>query len=108
MSFSLKTRQLARIFSYSLPFPADPFVLAPKSATRGVLNDGTGLEERLRWLTPTRLSPPIRLGLDRVGNLAISPDGERFAVSAVKGIGGFKARSARSRPTGSCASRTRP
>ena len=105
LSYSFTSRRIKQLYPYTLPFPAGPFVLLP-GTTKGILNDGTGLEERLRWLTPTRLSAPIRLGLDRVGNLAIPPDGERLAVSAVKGIGG--ARSARSRPTGSCASRTRP
>ncbi len=89
LSYSFKSRRIKQLYPYSLPFPAGPFVLLP-GTTKGILNDGTGLEERLRWLTPTRLSAPIRLGLDRVGNLTISPDGERFAVSAVKGIGGVQ------------------
>jgi hypothetical protein len=66
------------------------FTLRP-DGRRGVLNDGTGLEEQLRWLQPRTLSPPIRLGLERVGAPAWSPDGRAIAVSAavdVKGVEG--------------------
>jgi hypothetical protein len=55
-----------------------------------VLNDGTGLEENLRWLRPKNLSAPIRLGLDRVGQPAWSPDGHSIAFSGAVGLKGVE------------------
>jgi hypothetical protein len=88
--FSFRTHTVRSLFPYGLPFPARGFALRP-DGRRGVLNDGTGLEEQLRWLQPRALSAPISLGLERVGQPAWSPDGRVIAVSAavdVKGVEG--------------------
>lgn len=85
--FSFEDRRVRTLFPYGLPFPAGEFALRPDRRV-GVLNDGTGLEEKLRWLLPERLSAPIRLGLDRVGQPAWSPDGRSVAVSGARGLAG--------------------
>jgi len=57
-AFSFRTRQVRSLFPYGLPFPARAFALR-SDGHAGVLNDGTGLEEKLRWLRPKSLSAPI-------------------------------------------------
>jgi hypothetical protein len=84
-AFSFRTRGVRSLFPYGLPFPARGFALRP-DGRRGVINDGTGLEEQLRWLQPGRLSAPIPLGLERVGAPAWSPDSRMIAVSGAVGL----------------------
>jgi hypothetical protein len=91
-AYSFRTRSVRLLFPYGLPFPSRAFALS-STGRRGVLNDGTGLEEQLRWLLPTSLSPQIRLGLERVGQPVWSPDQGVIAVSAavdVSGVGGVR------------------
>jgi hypothetical protein len=88
-AFSFRTHQVRSLFPYGLPFPARAFALRPDGRV-GVLNDGTGLEEKLRWLRPKSLSAPIRLGLERVGQPVWSPDGQSIAVSAAVGLEGIE------------------
>jgi hypothetical protein len=88
-AFSFRTHQVRSLFPYGLPFPARAFALRPDGHV-GVLNDGTGLEEQLRWLRPKALSAPIRLGPERVGQPAWSPDGRSIAVSAAVGLAGVE------------------
>lgn len=84
--FSFREERLRTPYSYGLPFPARGFALEP-GTRRGVLNDGAGLEERLRWLQPHRLSAPIPLPLDRVGDPVWSPTGQEVALPGVVGLG---------------------
>jgi hypothetical protein len=88
-AFSFRTHAVRSLFPYGLPFSARAFALRPDGRA-GVLNDGTGLEEQLRWLRPKGLSAPIRLGLERVGQPAWSPDGRSIAVSGAVGLGGVE------------------
>jgi dipeptidyl aminopeptidase/acylaminoacyl peptidase len=57
------------------------FAFSPK-ADVGLLNDGAGLEERLRWLRP-RSRPALDLPVTRVGDPAWSRDGRRVAVGGI-------------------------
>jgi hypothetical protein len=85
-AYSFRTHGVRSLFPYGLPFPSRAFALDP-TGRRGVLNDGTGLQEQLRRLLPSKLSPPIALGLERVGQPAWSPDGRVIAVPAAVDVG---------------------
>lgn len=83
--FSFDSRETRLLFSYGLPWPAGAFALHPYGRI-GVLNDGRGLFEQLRWLRPQRLSAPIALGIERLGSPAWSPDGRFIAFPGAVGI----------------------
>jgi hypothetical protein len=83
--FSFSSKRLRTLFSYGLPFSAGGFALEP-GLKRGLLNDGTGLQEKLRWLRPDRLSAAIPLRLERVGNPTRARTGG-IAIPGVMGIG---------------------
>lgn len=83
--YRLGTRVIQTLYPYGLPFPAAGFALEP-GGRRGVLNDGTGLQERLRWLRPRSLSAPIPLALDRVGDPRWSPNGAAVVFPGVVGL----------------------
>jgi hypothetical protein len=85
--YSFTTRAVRTLRTYGLPFPARAFAFDP-AGDRGVINDGTGLSERLRWLGAKSLSVPLRLPLDRVGDPVWSPDGRTIVVPGVTGPGG--------------------
>ncbi len=70
----------------SVPFPAGAVAFDP-AGERGVINDGTGLSERLRWLGPKSLSAPLPLPFDRIGDPVRSPDGRTIVVPGVTGLG---------------------
>jgi hypothetical protein len=68
-----------RLVPYNLPYGARDFDYADLS--RGVLNDGSGLYERLQWLRPEGLDP-VDAPFSRAGNPSWSPDGRFIAVDA--------------------------
>jgi hypothetical protein len=85
--YSFATGRVRRLYPYYVTYLASGFTIDPKS-NRGLLNDGYGLAERLRWLEPTRLSAPIKLPLDRVGDPAWAPDGSVVALAGARGLTG--------------------
>lgn len=88
-AYSFDTGQARQLFPYGTGFPAAGFSFAPGSKA-GLINDGTGLEENLRWLRADRLSAPLRLRVDRVSDPSFSPDGKVVAVGVVTGITGVR------------------
>jgi hypothetical protein len=85
-SFSFRTHRRERLFPYFMPIVARDVAYAP-SRQRALLNDGHGLDERLRWLYPTGMSGPLPVEVDRVGDLAWSPRGEAIVMFGQVGLG---------------------
>jgi hypothetical protein len=76
-----RTRRVGYVRPYPLPVTVGYFAIAP-DRSRGVINDGRGLYERLRWLGPRALQP-LSLPFTRVGYPAWSPNGRWIALDAV-------------------------
>jgi Tol biopolymer transport system component len=76
-----ETRTSRRLLPYFLPFRTAFFDFAP-DMSRGILNDGNGLHERLYWITGKGLEPLV-LPLERAGSPSWSPDGQTIAVDGV-------------------------
>lgn len=79
LAYDPTSRATAPMVPYYLPFRANFFDFAPDVAL-GVINDGNGLYERLRWLRPDRLEI-IDLPLERAGWPRWSPSGGVIALS---------------------------
>jgi WD40-like Beta Propeller Repeat len=76
-----RTRHVGYLRPYPLPVTVAYFAIRP-DGSRGVINDGRGLYERLQWLG-SRALRPLSLPFTRVGYPAWSPDGKWIALDAV-------------------------
>jgi hypothetical protein len=81
-AYDPRTRRTRLRRPYHLPLFVGHFTFRA-DGLRGLINDGYGLKERLRWLLPDRLSTPLKLPFERAGYPAWSPDGRYIAVDAV-------------------------
>jgi hypothetical protein len=73
---------------YGVGATARAFAFDPHDPDRGLLNDGHGSRQQLRWLLPDRLSAPLPLPFDRVGDPVWAPDSRLVMISATRGLGG--------------------
>jgi hypothetical protein len=81
--FDLSTRDDRALFPYFvLPFTGS-FTFAP-DGRRGLLNDGYGLQEHLRWLLPRGTRIVQLPGIVRAGIPSWEPDGDRVVFDAVE------------------------
>lgn len=74
------TGEAERLRPYYLPFAARLFDFGP-TLEQGNLNDGVGLEQRLHWLTPERLTP-LNGPFVAASGPAWSPDGQTIAFGS--------------------------
>lgn len=72
---------------YGVGATARAFAFHPHDPDHGLLNDGHGSREQLRRLLPDRLSAPLPLPFDRVGDPVWAPDGRLVMISATRGPG---------------------
>jgi hypothetical protein len=83
-AYAPTTGRSALLRPYNLPFGTRYFDFPADPRHPGLLNDGNGLYEHLRWLYPQHLSTPLRLPFARVGDLAWSANGKQVAIIAAR------------------------
>ena len=86
MAWDPAARTVSPVLDYFLPYFVGGFDF-PSQGSRGVINDGRGLSERLAWTEQNRLEF-LDLPLSRAGAPTWHPDGDVFAVPAVPSSAG--------------------